>query len=518
MERRKFLKTTGLASLSVPFLFKNNTYAAVTQKLFRIEKSLEDRVLVLIRLNGGNDGLHTLIPLDYYANLNKQRSNIILPENKLISITTKNAFHPVMKGMADLFQEGKLGIVQNVGYPEQNRSHFRSMDIWTSGSTDISTTTGWLGRNLENQHPGFPEAYPDESHPDPFAISMGYEVSATCQGLVANFSHTVNNPATYFSATTASAVNDGTYYGGHMEFLSTMISQTNKYGKRIYDLSKDVKNLSTKYDPKNELATQLKYVAQMIQSGLKTNIYIVNINGFDNHDSQVETNDVTTGKHAELLKSLSDAVAAFMDDIQLMGLDKRVAGMTFSEFGRQIASNASYGTDHGDAAPLFLFGSCLSQPIYGSNPVISDQIIDQAGVPMAIDFRDVYASILKDWFQVPAEDIQKLFSHEIKYHALMGACTASLNEDPFALNKTIIFPNPATNQFQLRLQTQRENVRISILSMEGKELMVSHEATFDEQQHSLSIDIQALPVGNYVLQIQKQSGNESVTFQKVKEN
>jgi hypothetical protein len=137
---------------------------------------------------------------------------------------------------------------------------------------------------------------------------------------------------------------------------------------------------------------------------------------------------------------------------------------------------------------------------------------------MAIDFRDVYASILKDWFQVPAEDIQKLFSHEIKYHALMGACTASLNEDPFALNKTIIFPNPATNQFQLRLQTQRENVRISILSMEGKELMVSHEATFDEQQHSLSIDIQALPVGNYVLQIQKQSGNESVTFQKVKEN
>ncbi len=518
MERRKFLKTTGLASLSVPFLFENNTYAAVTQKLFRIEKSLEDRVLVLIRLNGGNDGLHTLIPLDYYANLNKQRSNIILPENKLISITTKNAFHPVMKGMADLFQEGKLGIVQNVGYPEQNRSHFRSMDIWTSGSTDISTTTGWLGRNLENQHPGFPEAYPDESHPDPFAISMGYEVSATCQGLVANFSHTVNNPATYFSATTASAVNDGTYYGGHMEFLSTMISQTNKYGKRIYDLSKDVKNLSTKYDPKNELATQLKYVAQMIQSGLKTNIYIVNINGFDNHDSQVETNDVTTGKHAELLKSLSDAIAAFMDDIQLMGLDKRVAGMTFSEFGRQIASNASYGTDHGDAAPLFLFGSCLSQPIYGSNPVISDQIIDQAGVPMAIDFRDVYASILKDWFQVPAEDIQKLFSHEIKYHALMGACTASLNEDPFALNKTIIFPNPATNQFQLRLQTQRENVRISILSMEGKELMVSHEATFDEQQHSLSIDIQALPVGNYVLQIQKQSGNESVTFQKVKEN
>lgn len=518
MERRKFLKTTGFASLSVPFLFKNYTFGAVTERLFRIEKSLEDRVLVLIRLNGGNDGLHTVLPMDYYANLTKQRANIILPENKLISISPKNAFHPVMKGMADLFQEGKLGIVQNVGYPEQNRSHFRSMDIWTSGSTNIATTTGWLGRNLEIQHPGFPEAYPDEANPDPFAISMGYEVSATCQGLVANFSHTVTNPSTYFSANTASAANDGTYYGGHMEFLSTMIAQTNKYGKRIYDLSKDVKNISTKYDPKNDLATQLKYVAQMIHSGLKTNIYIVNINGFDNHDSQVETNDATTGKHADLLKSLSDAIAAFMDDIKLMGLEKRVAGMTFSEFGRQIASNASYGTDHGDAAPLFLFGSCLSQPIYGSNPIISDQIVNQAGVPMQIDFRDVYASILKDWFQVPTEDIQKMFSHEIKYHALMGACTTSLNDDPFVVNKTLLYPNPAVGMMNLRLITKPEQVRISIISIEGKEMLVPFDSNFNDQQHTLQIDIQDLPIGNYVLYIQKNSGNESVSFQKVKEN
>jgi uncharacterized protein (DUF1501 family) len=518
MERRKFLRTTGLASLSIPFLFKNNTYAAVSEKLFRIEKSLEDRVLVLIRLNGGNDGLNTLIPLDYYANLTKQRSNIIIPENKLISITTKNALHPVMTGMADLFQEGLMGIVQNVGYPEQNRSHFRSMDIWTSGSTEITTTTGWLGRNFDLQHPGFPEAYPDDANPDPFAISMGYEVSATCQGLMANFSHTVTNPSSYFSANTASAANDGTYYGGHMEFLSTMIAQTNKYGKRIYDLTKDVKNLSKKYDDKNELATQLKYVAQMIQSGLKTNVYVVNINGFDNHDSQVDTNDTTVGKHADLLKSLSDAIAAFMDDIKLMGLEKRVAGMTFSEFGRQIASNASNGTDHGDAAPLFLFGTCLNQPIYGSNPVISDQIVDQAGVPMAIDFRDVYASLLKDWFQVPSEDIQQMFSHQIKYHSLMGACTTSLEEDPFALTKTLLYPNPVSSLAHLRINTLREQVRISIVSLEGKEMQVVYDATFEEQQHSLDIQLEELPIGHYALYIQKNSGNESVSFQKVKEN
>ena len=291
MERRKFLRNTTLASLSIPFMFKNWNYAAVNEKLFTISRGAQDKVLVLIRLNGGNDGLNTVIPMDYYSNLVKQRANIIIPENKLIAITPKNAFHPSMSGLATMFQEGTLGIVQNVGYPEQNRSHFRSMDIWTSGSLDVNTTTGWLGRHLDKEHPGFPEAYPDVENPDPFAISMGYEVSATCQGLMSNFSHTVVNPSSYLSSASTSSVNDGTYYGSHMEFLSTIIAQTNKYGQRVYDATKNVKNLSTKYDPKNDLATQLKYVAQMIRGGLKTNVYIVNINGFDNHDSQVNTSD-----------------------------------------------------------------------------------------------------------------------------------------------------------------------------------------------------------------------------------
>ena len=484
MERRKFIKNSALASLTIPFMFKNYSYAAVTEPLFNLKRSVEDKVLVLICLNGGNDGLNTVIPMDFYANLYKQRTNIILPENKLIQVNTKNAFHPAMTGMANLLQKGKLSVIQNVGYPVQNRSHFRSTDIWT--------------------------------HKDPFAISMGYEVSATCQGILGNFSHTVNNPNDAVNVSLSAAVNDGTYYGSHMEFLSTIIAQTNKYGTRVLDAAQKGNNLSKKYDSKNQLATQLKYVAQMISGGLKTNVYVVNIPGFDTHDSQVLYTDTTLGNHANLLQSVSDALEAFQDDLTLLGLDKRVAGMTFSEFGRQSASNASFGTDHGDAAPLFLFGSCLETPIYGNNPIITDQIINQEGVPMEIDFRDVYASILKDWFEVPPIDIQKMFAHEIKFHRIIGGCTLRLDEVAEDGTLTLLYPNPVSIAATLRIATSNEFVKVSVYSLLGQEQQNMYEGMLEQETHKLALDFTELPAGNYILRVEKNSGEEKINFVKLK--
>jgi uncharacterized protein (DUF1501 family) len=252
-------------------------------------------------MNGGNDGLSTVIPLDQYDNLVIQRSNVLIPENQLLNITPTNALHPSMTGMQGMFNDGKLSIIQNVGYPEQNRSHFRSMDIWTSGLIDNQASTGWLGRHMDQEYPNFPDNYPNATYPDPFAISMGYDVSATCQGLMANFCQSVANPADAFNLLETVQVNDGTYYGSHMEYLSMIIAMANEYGDQINAAYSAGNNLSTQYDSNNDLAMQLKDVARMISGGLKTKVYVVNVNGFDTHDSQVVDGSPELGVHANLL-------------------------------------------------------------------------------------------------------------------------------------------------------------------------------------------------------------------------
>jgi len=516
MKRRNFVQSVGLSSIGVPLLLKEFNFGAVSKELFKVSRSAEDRVLVLVRLNGGNDGLNTLIPLDQYDNLVLQRQNVIVPENQLIPLNPTNALHPSMTGMANMFNDGKLSIVQNVGYPDQNRSHFRSMDIWSTGLMDVSGTTGWLGRKFDHDYPNFPEDYPNVNYPDPFAISLGYEVSSTCQGLMANFSHTVNNPFETFNLQESAQLNDGTYYGSHMEYLSTIIAQSNDYGDAVYAAANAGNTLSTMYDPANPLAVQMRYVAQMISGGLKTKVYILNVNGFDTHDAQVIMDETTTGHHAALLKTVSDAIAAFQDDLNLLGLESRVAGMTFSEFGRQIASNASLGTDHGDAAPLFLFGTCVESQIIGPNPVIGNQVIDQAGIPMQIDFRDVYASILKDWFEADPVEIQSMFEHTVNFIPVLTGCTLGVDENKLAESDVLIFPNPCGDQTTVRIRAKNEQVTIQVRDLFNRLVSEVCSRTFSEGSHDVPVDLSGVAPGEYLVTISKASGTFTKRFVKVK--
>lgn len=515
MKRRSFVKNVSLASFGVPFVYNNLQFETIAKDLFYVPKSLEDHVLVIIRLNGGNDGLNTIVPVDQYDNLLIQRPNIILPENDLIPIGLNNGLHPIMTGMANVYNNGQLSIIQNVGYPEQNRSHFRSMDIWTNGSMDIDETTGWLGRYFTYDHPDFPDGYPNSNFTDPFAISMGFEPSATCQGLLANFSHAVVNPFQATNIPNNTAPNDGTYYGAHMEYLTGIIAQTNQYGAQITASANTGNSLSTLYDPNNQLATQLKYVAQMISGGLKTKIYILNINGFDTHDNQVISGDTTTGTHANLMKQVSDAVEAFQDDLNLLGLKERVLGMTFSEFGRQIASNGSIGTDHGDAAPLFLFGECLATQIYGPNPVVPDQIVNQAGLPMQIDFRDVYASILKFWFGVDEPRIEAMFEHQVTYHNLFAGCSLSHEEINTSKDISMVYPNPCSDHTTLKITSDGGAFLIVIVDLSGREVVHVFEGDLPPLTHHIPIEIKGLNSGIYRLVIQSSKGMESLQILKV---
>ncbi|MFN7119310.1 MAG: DUF1501 domain-containing protein [Saprospiraceae bacterium] len=416
MKRRNFIKSAGTA-MSIPLFLKGMPLAAMPKSsIFNFMDPNSDRVLVIIQMNGGNDGLNMIIPRDQYSGIAAVRSNVMIPENKVLALTDKVGLHPVMPGIKALFEDARLNIVQAAGYPNQNRSHFRSTDIWTSGSpANEFWNTGWLGRYFEKDHADFPENYPNPAYPHPFAITMGSIVSQTCQGTASNFSMTLSDPFNLFPLTQGvGSETPDTPYGRELTFLRTSILQTNAYADSITEAANGGSNKVT-YPANNRLAEQLKNVALLISGGLQTRVYVVSIGGFDTHANQVVGSDTATGDHATLLQQLSEAMAAFQNDLKQLNLEERVLGMTFSEFGRRIRSNESLGTDHGTAAPLLLFGTCVNPAITGDNPDITSDIDGNEGVPMQHDFRDVYGSILKDWFGVEETVVKDLLHPEFRY-------------------------------------------------------------------------------------------------------
>lgn len=484
---------------SLPFFLRGMSISAMAKPyLFDPTDGAEDRVLVLVQLNGGNDGLNTLIPLDQYSKLFNARQSIIVPENKVLSIEGSLGFHPNMDGMRDLYQDGKIGIVQSVGYPNQNRSHFRSTEIWTSGSpSEEFWNTGWVGRYLDDEYPGFPDGYPSQEHPDPFAISMGYLVADTCQGKAANFSLALTDPFGLRPLSESDPLGvDSSLYGKELEFLSNTIAQTNSYGIRITDAAERGNNM-VDY-PDTDLAEQLKNVALLISGGMNTRIYTVSLGGFDTHAQQVEGGDTTEGRHADLLLTLSEAIHAFQRDLKAMGLEERVLGMTFSEFGRQIRSNGSLGSDHGTAAPLLLFGSCVNAQIMGDNPEIPSQVQVQEGVPMQYDFRDVYGSVLADWFGLELSQVGKMLHEDFQYLPLVS-CAISNTDDPSRGPAIEMdnFPNPFQNWTTIRFKSENEWVKLSVYDALGSELMVLTNQRMSKGEHEIRFDASHLPAGNY---------------------
>lgn len=503
MKRRDFIKTAG-ATAGAPFILNGVGLSAVGQPWFlNFINPDTDRVLVLIRLSGGNDGLNSVIPLDQYDNLYNARPNIIIPQSNIINVTNTVGFHPEMAGMKGIFDDGKLGIVQSVGYPNQNRSHFKSMQIWYTGLPEESEQntglTGWLGRHLDTQFPGFPDGYPNGQYPAPFAISMGDFVSETCQGQIANYSIALNDPFSLGDlAEWGGSDFPGTIYGEELAFLRSQITSSNVYYDQI-EAAASSGATATQY-PDTEMGRQLKNVALMISGGLKTRIYTVNVSGFDTHGHQVQIGSPTSGVHAELLNTVSEALAAFQQDLNQLGLEERVIGMTFSEFGRQIRSNASYGTDHGTAAPLFLFGGCVNPGILGDNPEIPQNVAPQEGVPMQYDFRDVYGSLLIDWFGAQESTIRQILHDDFQYLPIVNRCgsiTGSSEPTPAQEVESTCYPNPFREETTIKFTSGNEWVRLSVLNVLGHEVEVLTNQRLPEGEHQIRFDARNLPAGNY---------------------
>jgi len=504
MHRRKFLKNS--AAASVPFFLNGLPMTSLAMPASFSEMNGDsDKILILVQLGGGNDGLNTLIPLDQYDKLANMRPKILLPEDSLIQITGDNALNPAMTGAADLFNSGRLNIIQNVGYPDQNRSHFRSMDIWMSGSSsDVTENTGWLGRYFENRYADYPIGYPSGECPHPFALKTGRLVSPTCQGMAANFSIVSNNPGQVNLLPEGSdeALDLDTCYGFELDYIRKAIEQTNAYSQNIQSVFNAGSNNFTY--PDTDLAEQLKICARLISGGMQTRVYIVTQGGYDTHASQVDVDNPGEGRHASLLRTLSDAMLAFQEDLKAQGLSERVLGMTFSEFGRQIRENGGEGTDHGTAAPMMVFGQCVNPGIIGDNPEIPTEIQNQTGLPMQYDYRSVYGSILMDWFEVPESEIVGIFGDEFQHLPIVGACdvTSTLDFEELEEIKINVFPNPASDWLTITFDAKSDWYRVSLYDAIGQEIKVLSDQQFSEGEASLKTDVRDLAAGNYFLRIQ----------------
>ena len=486
-------------------------------KLYDLMNLENDKVLVLIQLQGGNDGLNTVIPLEFYDRLSGFRPNIILPENRLLKLDDETAFHPNWGGMKNLFDDGKLGVVHSVGYPNQNRSHFRSTDIWTSATAaDEYDSRGWLGRYLDTKHPNFPVDYPNSETPDPIAITMSSLVSETCQGVAANFSMALNDPFGLGQLDQGQgSTPPNTPYGVELQFIRDAIAQTNAYSDNILDAANSGNNM-VNYADNNRLAQQLKNVALLISGGLQTKVFVCNLGGFDTHANQVQNGDSLAGIHTQLLSYVSDAIETFQTDLSRLGLEERVIGMTFSEFGRQISSNESLGTDHGTAAPLFVFGSCVNPGFLGTNPEIPQSVQPQEGVAMQVDFRDVYGSVLMDWFEVPESSVKDILYEDFEHLPVLRDCTISTKVEESVVNMDFeTYPNPFVQNVKVAFEIPAMHARLSVFDARGSEVLVAFDKNLPSGKHEFNLDTSRLAAGNYYIRLKSKLGHQTKMAVKV---
>lgn len=512
MKRKEFLKKALSAGL-LPFVvdgMKMQVYGATPMlKSIAAAAAKNGRVFVFIQLNGGNDGLNTIIPTGEYSNLSTARNNILIAENKVLTLNgvTGTGMHPSMTGLKNMFNEGKVNIIQAVGYPNPNFSHFRSTDIWhTASESSQFLNSGWAGRYLEDVYTGFPTGYPNTNDPDPLAISIGFSVSTSLMGPTANTGIAINDPKSFYdlvSGTVDQAPN--TPAGHELTYVRLLLQQTQQYNVVVKAAAQSVTNKAT-YPSNNTLADQLKIVANLIAGGLRTPIYTVQLTGFDTHAAQVATTGGTeTGNHATLWQKVSDAIAAFQSDCEQLGIADRVAGMTYSEFGRRIKSNDSLGTDHGAAGPMIVFGTQVNPIMIGSNPVIPTNVTVQDNVPMQYDFRQVYATILNDWFEAPVAKIDSDLL--LKHFNTLPIFKQAVSARPVDVSMSHMaslrqnYPNPFTDLTTIEFTTPTGNVELRLFDYKGRMVKTLVNGDRAKGTYTVTLEGHDLPTGNYYCQL-----------------
>jgi uncharacterized protein (DUF1501 family) len=382
LTRRDFLNRSALVALapSIPGFLARTLRGAEAQR--------DGRILVVVELNGGNDGINTVVPYadEGYA---RNRKALRLPTDQLVKVNDQVGLHPSLRDAAKLLEDGHLGIVQGVGYPNPNRSHFRSMAIWHTARFDPEEHNGlgWIGRALDER--------PKDQRAETAALLVGSGSPPVAlrgrRSVVSAIERLDDFALTGPSGQTAGherATQPGDALTGFVR-RTTLDAYTT--AERLAALAG--KSASGATYPAGELAAHLQLVARLIKADLGTRVFYTVQTGYDTHSQQLPL-------HARLLRELADALRAFIDDLSAAGLADRVLVMTFSEFGRRVQENGSAGTDHGTAGPVFLAGGKVNGGLHGPTPSLSD--LEAGDLKIGIDFRQVYASVLHDWLRLRA--------------------------------------------------------------------------------------------------------------------
>lgn len=503
--RRSFLSTLGIGALGSGFMLGGLPVNAMARTKFlnRLTAANNNRVLILIQLGGGNDGLNTVIPVEndvYY----QKRPTIAIQKEDAFLLDDDLGLHPAMSVLEPMWENGNMAVFNNVGYEDPDRSHARATDIWTSASNaNMNVGTGWAGRFLVEDNPDFIE------NPPLYPLGVRIGGSATLfQSEFGNLGVTFGGASQF-----TQFIEQGGFYdendvpqndfGRSLSFARKIANSSFKYLEAIQYAADNSQNLA-EY-PDSGLARSLSVVARLLRGGLQTKVFLVSKGGFDTHNNQ----GGTEGGHAQLLADIANSVQAFYTDLNSDGLDERALTMTFSEFGRTLDENDSQGTDHGSSAPVMVFGP-VNGGIYGDHANLQD--LDRSGDPIfELDYRTIYSSILNSWFGLNVENSESILQGEFQDLGFVNQLTsAETNASPqnFKLHQN--YPNPFNPSTVIAFNLPAPvSVRLSVYNSSGVLVQTLVDQTLNAGAHRVPFNGSSIASGVYFYRLETPFGSTS---------
>ena len=500
VSRKQFLQQMALLSGGAAWGIGSVTgkaYAQVPASMASMVAGAQrGKALVIIQLNGGNDGLNTVIPAEddqYFI----KRPDIGIKKEAAIPLKNSMYLHPAMLGIKKLYDQGKVSVLQNIGYANPNRSHFRSTDIWNTGS-DATTVwdEGWAGRYLSIKYPQYPMNLPKH----PMAIQLGSVESLLFQSDLGRFGTVFEDPNLFYQLVNGSMADSdpppATLAGEELGFLKQVASSSIQYSKIIQDCANKGK-LTYTY-PSSNLSRQLQVVSKLISGGIETPVFLTTIGGFDTHANQLT-------QHANLWKTISEAVTAFQADLENMNLADSVSVVTFSEFGRTVKQNGTLGTDHGTAAPMFVIGKTVRGGLIGENPNL--KILDANGdLRFKYDYRQVYSTIIRDHLGVDAVKTQQIFNQAFERLPIYQNSPDQLPEFT-SLELVTSVPNPVIDFALIQYSVfEKMQVKLAVYDLQGQEIQQIYQGNREIGSYQITVDLARISSGFYIISLSGSNG------------